>query len=206
MSIEVQGLKENLRILQKVSPALRRQMTKEFKTLAKPGVDEIERIKPTRTTLPRGFQHNGRTGSGTVKKVLVDVNTRKARKRNIQAGAAFETLATIRIRTAKGDVATAIADMAGKAGNISYGGRSRAYLGRPRGHALNGQGAKLISKLNAEFGAPSRFVWPGGERGLNGIEREFQALAARVEDELNRELGKVGTSAREVRNQMRYGI
>lgn len=204
MSIQVVGLKENLRILAKMNPALRRQITRDFKDLAKPGVEEIEKLRPKAPDLPRGFQHNGRTGSGTVKKPTVDVNTGRARKRNITRGADFETLATIRIRTAKRDVATAIADMAGRAGNIAYSGRSRAYPGRPTGHALNGQGAKLIAKLNQDYGAASRFMWPGADKGLSAMDREFRALAARVEDELNRELGKIGTTARDVRNQMRY--
>lgn len=206
MTIEVIGLKENLRILQGISPSLRRQITKEFKALAKPGVDEIVKVQPTGAALPRGFQHNGRTGAGVAKKPIVNVNTRKARKRNITRGANYETLATISIRTDKRDAASAIADMAGKVGNIAFNGRSRAYPGRPNGHALNGQGGSLIRVLNRDHGAPSRFMWPGAERGLNGMEREFVALAARVEDELNRELAKIGTSAREVRNKMRYGV
>ena len=203
MSIEVQGLKENLRILGKIDPALRREFGKRFRALAKPAVDEINQIRPTGERFPRGFQHNGRTGAGTAKSPSIDINTRRARTRNVRAGATYETIGTVRIRSAKGDVATAIADMAGKTGNIQMAGRSRPYPRRPLGHALNGQGAGLIRGLNKHLGAPSRFMWPGAERGLTGMEREFMALAAEVEDEINKEVMKIGTTANEIRAKMR---
>jgi len=196
MSIEVQGLKENLRLLQRVNPTLSKEIRKDFRALAKPAVDEIEKAKPKKPDLPRGFQHAGRTGANAVKRVRINFNTRRARNRNITQGAKYETLGTIRIQTA--DAATAIADMAGKVGNVQQSGRSRPYSGRPTGHALNGQGGYMIRKLN-QYGRASRFMWPGAERGLNEQEREFIKLAKRVEDEINRELMNIGSSANEIR-------
>lgn len=203
MSIEVQGLKENLRILGKIDPALRREFGKRFRALAKPAVDEINQIRPTGDRFPRGFQHSGRTGAGTAKSPSIDINTRRARTRNVRAGATYETIGTVRIRSAKGDVATAIADMAGKTGNIAYDGYTRSYPGRPNGHRNAGQGAALIQALNASIGAPSRFMWPGAERGLTGLEQEFLNLAIDVEKEINRELMKIGSTANEIRAQQR---
>ena len=196
MSVEVVGLKENLRLLQRINPALSKQIRKDFRALAKPAVDEIERQKPNKAELPRGFQHGGRTGANTVRKVKINFNTRKARNRNLAQGAQYETLGTIRIQSA--DAATAIADMAGKVGNVQYSGRSRAYPGRPQGHELAGQGAKMIAALN-KFGSASRFMWPGATRGLNDTEKEFVALARIVENEINKELMKIGSTANEIR-------
>jgi hypothetical protein len=200
MTIEVIGLKENLRILQKINPVLSREIRKEFRKLAEPAVKEIEKDKPGKANLPRGFQHSGRTGANAVKKVKINFNTRKARNRNIALGAKYETLGTIRIQTA--DAATAIADMAGKTGNVQFSGRSRPYAGKPQGHTLAGQGAYLINKLN-QYGTPSRFMWPGATRGLNETEKEFIQLARRVENEINLELMKIGSTANEIRTQMR---
>jgi hypothetical protein len=196
MSVEVIGLKENLRLLQRINPALSKEIRGEFRKLAKPAVDEIEKSKPSKAGLPRGFQHGGRTGANAVKKVRINFNTRRARNRNLAQGAQYETLGTIRIQTA--DAATAIADMAGKVGNVQTSGQSRAYAGRPNGHALNGQGAYMIRKLNS-YGKASRFMWPGAERGLNETEKEFVQLAKRVENEINKELMKIGSSANEIR-------
>jgi len=199
--IEVQNLKDNLRILGRIDPALRREFGKRFRKIAEPVVNEINLIRPTQATLPRGFQHNGRTGSGKVKKIKVDLNTRKARKRNIELGAKYETMGTIRVLT--NDAPMAIADMAGKRGNISYSGRSRAYPGRPEGHALNGQGEGLIKGLNKYFGSPSRFMWPGGERGFPMVEDEFRRTIREVEQAINEQLKAIGSSAAEVRSKMR---
>ena len=196
MTVQVEGLKENLRLLQRINPTMSKEIRKEFRALAKPAVDEIERQKPSAGNLPSGFQHSGRTGANAVRKVRINFNTRRARNRNLAQGAQYETLGTIRIQTA--DAATAIADMAGKVGNVQTSGRSRAYAGRPQGHALNGQGASMIRALN-RFGNASRFMWPGAERGLNETEKEFVRLARRVEDEINKELMKIGSSANEIR-------
>lgn len=196
MSIEVVGLKENLRLLQRINPSLSKEIRRQFRALAKPAVDEIEKAKPKRGSFPEGFQHSGRTGANAVKKVKINFNTRRARNRNLAQGAQYETLGTIRIQSA--DAATAIADMAGKVGNVQTSGRSRAYARRPNGHALNGQGGYMIRKLN-QLGRPSRFMWPGAERGLNETENEFVQLARRVEQEINRELMKIGSSANEIR-------
>jgi len=201
VSIQVEGLKDNLRILGKIDPALRREFGKRFRELAKPIATAIDQAKPTTGTLPKGFQHSGRTGASAVKKVKININTRRARARNIELGARFETIGTVRVQTA--DAATAIADMAGKVGNVGYGGRTRAYPGRPNGHAKNGQGAYLISKLNKEFGRASRFMWPNAEGKLSETEREFLDLALEVEREINKELMKIGSNANEIATMMR---
>jgi hypothetical protein len=200
MAVEVIGLKENLRLLHRINPSLSREIRKDFRKLAKPAVDEIERMKPNRGNFPSGFQHGGRTGVNAVKKVRINFNTRRARARNLAQGAQYETLGTIRIQTA--DAPSAIADMAGKTGNVQFSGRSRRYARRPEGHALNGQGGYLIRKLNT-LGAPSRYMWPGAERGLNETENEFVDLAKRVEAEINKELAKIGSSANEIRARQR---
>lgn len=201
MTIEVYGLKENLRILQKIDPSLRREFGKRFRQLAKPVADSIESHRPAGPGFPEGFQHSGRTGANAIKKIKININTRRARARNIQLGAQYETIGVVRVQTA--DAATAIADMAGKVGNVQYGSRSKAYPGRPNGHALVGQGAYLISKLNKEFGRASRFMWPGAEKAMSPLEREFIDLALEVEREVNKELMKIGSTANEVRASMR---
>ena len=197
MAIEVEGLKDTLRLLNKIDPTLRKEFGKRIRQLAQPMVDEIEKIRPTGAKLPRGFQHGGRTGAGAVKKIKINTNTRRARARNITAGAQYETIGTVRVMTA--DAATAIADMAGKPGNISMTGRSRSYPGRPNGHALNGQGAGMIRALNKYSGAPSRCMWKNADPIPNAMEREFLDLVAEMEDEVNKELMKIGSTANEIR-------
>lgn len=201
MTIEIDGLKDTLRLLQKIDPVLRREFGKRIRQIAKPLADQIEQTRPAPPNFPRGFQHGGRTGASAVKKIKINTNTRRARARNINAGAQYETIGTVRLMTA--EAASAIADMAGKPGNISMTGRSRSYPGRPNGHALNGQGAGLIRALNKHLGPPSRFMWRNTDPIPNSIEREFLALVAEMEDEINKELMKIGSTANEIRAMQR---
>lgn len=200
MSVEVKDLKKNLKILNGFDPGLRKEFGRRFRALAKPAADQANAQRKS-ADWPRGFEHNGRTGVGADKPVGVRMNTRKARNRNLGAGAQYETLAVLTITT-KG-APSAIADMAGKTGAIKYSGRSRAYPGRPQGHALNGQGAGLIRGLNKHMGHPSRMMWPSVEATMTDYERAVRALVSDVEDAVNRELMKIGSSAHEMRKMMR---
>lgn len=200
MSIEVQGLKQNLRILNGFNPALRKEIGKEFRALAKPSQDKANASRKG-ADWPRGFEHGGRTGIRSDKAVAVKMNTRRARSRNLAQGATFETLAVIAIQTRS--AASAIADMAGKTNLVQYSGRSRAYPGRPTGHALNGQGGGLIRGLNKHMGQPSRFMWPAVEQTASDYEIALRALVERVEKIVNAEVMKIGSTAAEMRRMMR---
>lgn len=186
-TIEVKGLKESLKLLNRLAPAMRREIGKEFRALAKPGATAAQELREKGAEI-KGFQHYGRTGRYAWKTLAVKVDTRKARKRNIAQGLSFESLGIVKVTTK--DAASAIMDMAGRVGNVQTSGQSRPYNGRPNGHRLNGQGAKLIQKLNKEYGkSGSRFMWPGVEQGLDGTEQAFRDLVRKVERELQRALG-----------------
>ncbi len=185
-TIEVKGLKESLRLLNRLAPAMRREIGKEFRQLAKPGQQAAQEMRNKGEGVP-GFHHHGRTGLWSWKTIAVKVDTRKARKRNVSKGADWESLGVVKITTK--DAASAIMDMAGKVGQINRRPYSRPYDGRPQGHKLNGQGGHMIRKLNKEYGhAASRFMWPGAEQGLNGTEDELRDLVRKVERELQRAL------------------
>ena len=204
MSIEVQGLKENLVILNKINPKLRREYGKKIRQIAKPAVDKINAKTPKSPGQMRGMRHSGRTGIYNAKPVAVKTNTRRARARNIAKGALYESVGTIVIGTK--DAPTAIADMAGKVGNVQTSGMSRRYKGGKKAgqrHKLNGQGAGLIRGLKKYYGNPSRFMWPNGEEAIDDIAKEIIVLVQQVEREINQELSKIGSSANEVASMMR---
>lgn len=187
--IQTEGLKESLKVINSLDRKLRLEIGREFRRVAKPTVDAINHDKAPLKQI-KGFDHDGRTGARKLKPVKVDVNTRKARKRAAATGRAYETIATVRIRTY--DAPTAIADMAGKVGNYQTSGRSRPYRNRPNGHALVGQGAFLAKRLNSAFGHDaSRFMWPTAERMLPETTAEIQAIVRQVEIEANTLLMKV---------------
>jgi len=200
VTIEVKGLKEDLKYLNGINPKLRREIGREFKKLGQPVVDAIESSRPKDE--PKGFRHNGRTGFGKSKKVIVKTDTRKARKRNLNVGQSFESVGVIKIMSR--DAALAIIEMAGKRNNVKMSGQSRSYAGRPQGHSLNGQGMVMIRKLNNSFGRAARVMWPASEKTADQkLLAEFQKLVNRVRDEVNRELIGQGVVGEDLAKLMR---
>lgn len=200
MKVEVKGLKEDLRTLNRLNPKLRREFGRRIKQIGQPAVDQIQQARPKGDDAPKGFRHAGRTGIQASKTVIVRTNTRRARNRNMAVGAQFETIGTVVIQSR--DAAMAIMDMAGKTNNIQFEGRSRAYPGRPDGHRLVGQGAFMIRKLN-QIGPASRIMWKNAEDALPNIIKEMEALALDVQNEVNRELGNLGYDVAEIRSMLK---
>jgi hypothetical protein len=171
------GLKEALRTINSVNPKLRRAYGKQIRELGKVVVDAITPLVPS-SSPTRGMDGPWRTGwkNGQTKNIVVKTNTRKARKRNIQKGAQYETIGTITVGT-KG-AALAIADMAGKAGNRGRGG--------PRARP------NFAGVLNSSLGrGPSRMVWAGGEKAIPDFQKALEPVIKEVIFEANKELMKV---------------
>jgi hypothetical protein len=171
------GLKEALRTINSINPKLRRAYGKQIRDLGKVVVDAITPLVPS-SSPTRGMDGPWRTGwkNGQTKNIVVKTNTRKARKRNIEKGAQYETIGTITVGT-KG-AALAIADMAGKAGG---GGR-----GGPRARP------NFAGVLNDKIGrGPSRMVWAGGEKAIPDFQKALEPVIKEVIFEANKELMKV---------------
>jgi len=171
MSVEIKGVAEAIRTLNKVEPGLRRKMVKELRDAVKPLVEDINSSIPGEAPLS-GMVHNGRTSWNRRKTVVTKVDARKPRRHNNKPG--YNMLSVVRVGTR--DAATAIADMAGKAG----GGSSRAPLSRRR--------PNFASQLG---GTPSRYLWPAAERNLDAIERNVAEIAKEIQTQANKELMKV---------------
>lgn len=157
VALEYNGLKEALRDLGKVSPTLRRELSKEMlgivrETIVAPIVDTIPSSSPL-----SGMAHSGRTGwnkASQRKGVVAKIDTRKARRRNLQQGAQWESVGTIKVQTKT--AALAIADMAGRGPN------------KTRNLNPNKARPDFADYLTSKLGrGPSRFVWFAGERNVD---------------------------------------
>ena len=171
------GLKEALRTINSIDPKLRKAYGKQIRELGKVVVDAITPLVPS-SSPTRGMDGPWRTGwkNGQTKNIVVKTNTRKARKRNIEKGAQYETIGTITVGT-KG-AALAIADMAGKAGNRGRSG--------PRARP------NFAGVLNDKIGrGPSRMVWAGGEKAIPDFQKALEPVIKEVIFEANKELMKV---------------
>ena len=177
VGIEYDGLKQALREIQKVDPALRRQITKDIKGAMTPLLSAIKDSIPSSPPLT-GQAHNGRTAwKNESKNVTIKVDTRKARSRNLAQGAQFESVGTVKI-TAKG-AALSMADMAGRGPNQTRN--------RNPNRARPGFAAYLTASLGR---GPSRFVWARSDDYLDEITRNVDKIVIEVMDKTNKSLVK----------------
>jgi len=124
-----------------------------------------------------GMEHRKRTGwyNSKNKGVKVKTNTRGARRRNIEKGAKYETIAVITVGTT--GAALAMMDMAGRRSSAGEGPRARP---------------NFVPLLNERLGrSPSRFMWAGGEKAIPDFQRELGPTIDRVIYRSNQELMKV---------------
>ena len=176
-SMEIKGLKESLKIINKVDKKLRLEIGRDIKRIGeKTVVAAINELIPPGAPMS-GMEHRKRTGwyNSKNKGVKVKTNTRGARKRNIAKGAQYETIAVITVGTT--GAALAMMDMAGKRSSAGEGPRAR----------LN-----FVPLLNERLGrGPSRFMWAGGEKAIPDFQRELGPTIDLVIYRSNQELMKV---------------
>jgi len=176
--IKFYGVKETIALMRTVQPEMLKQLRKDIRKIANPAVTAIKSTVPSVSPFAGrskdGMSHNGKTAwSGVAVSVSV---TSGQRSRGFASTTA--NLAAI-VSTGKNkQFGFNIVDMAGKSNKIRSGGRTRPYQrnGVTRTHALNGQGAGLISNLPKR---PSRYVYPAIESKLPAIYSEV-AVAIEV--------------------------
>ena len=176
-SMEIEGLKESLKIINKVDKKLRLEIGRDIKRIGeKTVVAAINELIPPGAPMS-GMEHRKRTGwyNSKNKGVKVKTNTRGARRRNIDKGAKYETIAVITVGTT--GAALAMMDMAGKRSSAGEGPRARP---------------NFVPLLNERLGrSPSRFMWAGGEKAIPDFQRELGPTIDRVIYRSNQELMKV---------------
>jgi len=176
-SMEIKGLKESLKIINKVDKKLRLEIGRDIKRIGeKTVVAAINELIPPGAPMS-GMEHRKRTGwyNSKNKGVKVKTNTRGARRRNINQGAKYETIAVITVGTT--GAALAMMDMAGKRSSAGEGPRARP---------------NFVPLLNERLGrGPSRFMWAGGEKAIPDFQRELGPTIDRVIYRSNQELMKV---------------
>jgi hypothetical protein len=178
VKVEYYGLKEALRELNKTDPKLRKEVGKELRGIVEktmiPGiVAAIPGSAPT-----RGMRHSGRTGWKKANQqagVVAKVDTRKARRRNLQKGAQWESVGTVVVRTKT--AALAITDMAGKGPNKTR--NQNPKMARPNFADV------LTSKLGR---GPSRYIWFGGEANLDETSRALNDVIKRVMTDIEKNI------------------
>ena len=161
--IEVVGLKDALKTLNKIDKSLRREITKDYKKIVQPVIDDANKLVPTGVPLS-GMARNWKTRSGfqmlpwipgMKQKIAAKINTRNIKEYGGN----------------KSNVGTFLIQWQGATGTM-FDMSKKGALGR---------------ELTARYGERSRVMWKAYEQRENDVMSEMGQLVKRVMDEANRE-------------------
>ena len=181
--IQIIGIKEDLKRLNKLAPDLRRDITKSYRAFMAPVIADARSNMPAGIgqTQMRGFNRKWRNIMPWDKAVAnrgitVKIDTRKARKKNLQNGVQYETVGAFIIQ--QKNPAGIVFDIAGR------GGRSTSSQTR-KGFKYDWNNT-LIENLAKTFPTnPSRTMYPAIEKNKDNIEAAIKNITEQVERQLS---------------------
>ena len=162
-SIEVVGLKDALKTLNKIDKSLRREITKDYKRIVQPVIDDANKVVPAGVPLS-GMARNWSTKSGfkmlpwmpgMKQKIAAKINTRNIKEYGGN----------------KSNVGTFLIQWKGATGTM-FDMSMEGALGR---------------QLTARYGSRSRVMWKAYTQRETDVMSEMEQLVKRVMDEANRE-------------------
>ncbi len=170
-TIEVAGIKDALRVLNKIEPGARRELTRNYKKVMEGVRQDVKDSIPFGPPLS-GMAYNWTTKSGTQifpwadnnNNVRVGVSGKKVR----EFSGFLTNLATFYLRY--DGPSAVVVDMAGK------------------GKVPTKQGAIMVANLSRKFRSPSRFLWPAWERNKPQVIDEIKTLVDDLMRRTSREL------------------
>jgi hypothetical protein len=162
-NIEVAGIKDALKTLNRIDKSLRREITKDYKRLTQGVVDDAYQAIPLKEPLS-GWKRKWTVRSGAEllpwgqfdQKIVAKINTKKVKE---YAGQNVN-LATFVVRWENPDAA--LFDF------LSTG--------------------KMGKQLDIKFGQPSRVMWKSWQRNKDDVNERMTKLVKRVMDATSREL------------------
>ena len=161
--IEVVGLKDALKTLNKIDKSLRREITKDYKRIVKPVIDDANALVPNGVPLS-GMARNWKTRSGFQMLPWIPGMKQKI-------GAKINTRAVKEYQGNTTNVGTFSIQWKGATGTM-FDMSMAGSLGRA---------------LTARYGSRSRVMWKAYEQRQTDVISEMEQLVKRVMDEANRE-------------------
>jgi len=161
--IEVVGLKDALKTLNKIDKSLRREITKDYKRIVKPVIDDANALVPSSVPLS-GMSRNWKTRSGfqmlpwipgMKQKIAAKINTR------------------------------AVKEYQGNTTNV--GTFSIQWKGATGTMFDTSMAGSLGRALTARYGSRSRVMWKAYEQRQTDVMSEMEQFVKRVMEEANRE-------------------
>jgi hypothetical protein len=160
-STEIVGLKQTLKDLNKLNPAFRRQLTRDFAQVAQPVVNDAKSKVPTMPL--SGWKYAWTTKSGAT---LLPWDSNKASKK-IKAGISAKKVGSFQGRATNTSVFF-----------IRWSGAIETIYDMAR----NG---RMANSLRTKHGQASRALWPAYERHETEVQRGVQETALAAAREVN---------------------
>lgn len=174
VSFQVYGLKEALRELNSISQKLRKEVTREYKTILQPVIEDAVRAIPVQAPLS-GMDRAWKTKSGY--QMLPG-----------KAGGGWS--ATIAGRMVKPKINTrAIRDYGGQ--RVNVGTFRLVWLGAANSvYDMAGRRSanRLARNLEARWGRASRVIWPAWEQNQSSVMMLMEGLVKNVAEIVSRNL------------------
>lgn len=182
--VQVVGIKDALKQLNKIAPSLRREITKEYKTIVRDVIQDAQAAVPDSRpmsgmdrswTFASGYNVIPATGWNSVKAqkmITAKISTRKVK----EFRGTLENVGTFRVVWT--GIANSTFDIAGRKSKGTVKATSRVGSHGKRVGTVGGP--QMIAMLNARYGMASRAMWPAWERNRTNVDREMQKLCDKV--------------------------
>lgn len=176
-TLEVKGVKEALATLNALDKATRRQITRDFATIAAPMVQEAKRLLPGDAPMSgwnRGYSVGGyakkqaRMARGVVSFADEDSTSllpwnAGAERRSIKAFTSGSKKKAAVFGMKWNDRTATLFDMSGK--------------------SMTPQGAQMINVLSSRFGSPSRIMWKAYQMSADDVQKQLRELVEKIMNE-----------------------
>lgn len=190
--VEVLGIKDALKTLNKIAPTLRREITKDYKNVVKSVIDDAAAAIPEIAPMT-GFERSWTFRSGTnaipaagwngikaQKLVTAKISTRRVK----EFRGTLENVGTFRIVWT--GWANSTFDMAGRKSSGTIKERSR--VGSHGKLVGTVGGPQMIAVLNSRYNRASRALWPAWQKNQTIVDAEMQKLCDKVMKLTNQQL------------------
>ncbi len=190
--VEIYGIKNALKELNKIAPALRRQITKDYKQIVEGVIKDAQRIVPTigpMTGMEKGWKTKsgyemlppgGWNGIKASKLMTAKISTRRVK----EFRGTMENVGTFRLVWT--GLANTVFDIAGRKSSGSVGQFSR--MGSHGKKVGTVGGPQMIAVLNSRYGRGSRTIWPSFEKNRDDVINQMEKLVEQVMDEVGRNI------------------
>ena len=197
--IQVVGIKDALRELNKIDKSARRDLTKRYKQVVQPIVDEIKRRFPDKAPLSgfnRSWDPSKKRGASkslarrdawaaVEQQEKIDSGANQilpwqTSSKDVKAGVSGKRPRRHKTAGFMQHLATFYIRWQGPAAQL-FDMAGRASFGK-------GSGVQMINALNNRFGKASRIMWPAYENKADSVEDAIRAIVNDLMEQVNRDV------------------